>query len=54
MAGSHIYWVEAPSVTSFGGIHRVMKNGTGHNHVIVDGIGTGGIKGIAVDWVARE
>ena len=52
MAGSHIYWVEAPSIASFGGIHRVMANGSGHDHVIVDGIGTGGIKGIAVDWVA--
>lgn len=53
MAGKHIYWVEYSTSNSPDGVYRVKSDGSGLEQVIYsDGLGTGEIKGIAVDWVA--
>ena len=52
MAGGHIYWCDAPSPMSPGGIHRIMADGTGLEHVVKDGIGVRGILGLTIDWIA--
>lgn len=48
---SHIYWVEYnPSERN--GIYRIKPDGTEKMHIIHDGIGSNGIRGIAIDWIA--
>ena len=34
--------------------YRVRLNGTEKQHVIKDGIGKSGLRGIAIDWIARN
>ncbi|XP_045536115.1 low-density lipoprotein receptor-related protein 2 [Papilio machaon] len=46
-----IYWVEF-NRGQWNGIFRIRPNGTELEHVIKDGIGSNGIRGLAVDWVA--
>jgi low density lipoprotein-related protein 2 len=48
-----IYWVEFNRGT-WNGIFRIRPNGTELQHVIKSGIGSNGIRGLAVDWVARN
>ncbi|XP_013773508.1 low-density lipoprotein receptor-related protein 2-like isoform X2 [Limulus polyphemus] len=50
---NHIYWVEF-NQGSRNGIYRVTPDGTDLTHVISDGIGSNGIRGIAVDWLAEN
>ena len=35
------------------GIYRIRPDGTQLTHVIKDGIGKSGLRGIAVDWVSQ-
>ena len=45
---SHVfYWY--PMVT---GIQRIKPDGSGYQEIVGTGVGTGGIQGIAVDWIA--
>lgn len=46
-----IYWVEFNRGT-WNGIFRLRPNGSELQHVIKDGIGSNGIRGITIDWVA--
>ncbi|GBP08672.1 Low-density lipoprotein receptor-related protein 2 [Eumeta japonica] len=46
-----IYWVEF-NRGQWNGIFRIRPNGTELQHVIKDGIGSNGIRGLAIDWVA--
>ncbi|XP_041779439.1 low-density lipoprotein receptor-related protein 2 [Anopheles merus] len=48
---SWIYWVEY-NRGHWNGIFRVRPNGTELQHIVKDGIGSNGIRGIAIDWVA--
>ena len=48
-----IYWVEFNRGT-WNGIFRIRPNGTELQHVIKSGIGSNGIRGLAIDWVARN
>ncbi|CAK1544808.1 unnamed protein product [Leptosia nina] len=48
---NYIYWVEFNRGT-WNGIFRIRPNGTELQHVVKDGIGSNGIRGLAVDWVA--
>lgn len=48
---SHIYWVEY-NPTDRNGIYRIKPDGTEKLHIIADGIGSNGIRGIAIDWIA--
>lgn len=48
---SWIYWAEY-NRGHWNGIFRVRPNGSDLEHVIKDGIGSNGIRGLAVDWVA--
>lgn len=48
---SHIYWVEY-NPTERNGIYRIKPDGTEKTHIITDGIGSNGIRGIAIDWIA--
>jgi low density lipoprotein-related protein 2 len=48
---SHIYWVEY-NPGERNGIYRIKPDGTEKQHIISDGIGSNGIRGIAIDWIA--
>lgn len=48
---SWIYWAEY-NRGHWNGIFRIRPNGTELQHIIKDGIGSNGIRGLAVDWVA--
>ncbi|XP_052741747.1 low-density lipoprotein receptor-related protein 2 [Bicyclus anynana] len=50
-ADSYIYWVEF-NRGQWNGIFRVRPNGSDLQHVVKDGIGSNGVRGLAVDWVA--
>ena len=50
---SWIYWVDF-EVDGHNGIYRIRPDGSEQQHVIKDGIGKSGIRGIAVDWVAKN
>ncbi|XP_015909717.1 low-density lipoprotein receptor-related protein 2 isoform X1 [Parasteatoda tepidariorum] len=52
-AESHVYWVEFNQGEK-NGIYRIKPDGTDMNHVISDGIGSNGIRGLAVDWIAEN
>lgn len=51
VAMNHIYWIEF-NQGERNGIYRIKPDGTDLKHVIADGIGSNGIRGVAVDWVA--
>lgn len=46
-----IYWAEY-NRGQWNGIFRIRPNGTEMQHVIKDGIGSNGIRGLTIDWVA--
>ena len=48
---NYIYWVEY-NKGPWNGIYRSRPNGTELEHVVKDNIGSNGIRGLAVDWVA--
>ncbi|CAH0730104.1 unnamed protein product, partial [Brenthis ino] len=50
-AENYIYWVEF-NRGQYNGIFRIRPNGSELQHVIKDGIGSNGIRGLAIDWVA--
>ncbi|XP_059057986.1 low-density lipoprotein receptor-related protein 2 [Achroia grisella] len=50
-ADNYMYWVEF-NRGQWNGIFRIRPNGTELQHIIRDGIGSNGIRGLAVDWVA--
>lgn len=50
-AGSWIYWVEF-NRGIWNGIFRIRPNGTELQHIIKDGIGSNGIRGLAIDWIS--
>ncbi|XP_022692321.1 low-density lipoprotein receptor-related protein 2-like isoform X2 [Varroa jacobsoni] len=47
-----IYWIEFNQGPR-NGIFAIRQNGTDQQHIIKDGIGSNGIRGLAVDWVNR-
>ncbi|KAJ8924543.1 hypothetical protein NQ315_000691, partial [Exocentrus adspersus] len=50
-AENWIYWVEFNRGV-WNGIFRIRPNGTELQHIIKDGIGSNGIRGLTIDWVA--
>ena len=48
-----IYWVDFEE-GKHNGIYRVQPDGTDRQHIIKDGIGKSGVRGIAIDWVAKN
>lgn len=50
-AENWIYWVEF-NRGIWNGIFRVRANGTELQHIIKDGIGSNGIRGLTIDWIA--
>ncbi|XP_022241765.1 low-density lipoprotein receptor-related protein 2-like [Limulus polyphemus] len=53
VAQNHIYWVEF-NQGSRNGIFRAKPDGTDFTHVISDGIGSNGIRGLAIDWIGEN
>lgn len=51
VAKSYIYWIEY-NIGEVNGIYRIKPDGTDKKHIISDGIGSNGIRGIAIDWIA--
>ncbi|ERL86348.1 hypothetical protein D910_03756 [Dendroctonus ponderosae] len=50
-AENWIYWVEFNRGT-WNGIFRIRPDGTELQHIIKEGIGSNGIRGLAIDWIA--
>lgn len=50
---NYIYWIEF-NQGGFNGIYRSRPNGSDLEGVVVDGIGSNGIRGIAIDWIANN
>ena len=50
-AQNWIYWVEFNRGT-WNGIFRIRPNGTELQHIIKSGIGSNGIRGLSIDWIA--
>ncbi|XP_024940882.1 low-density lipoprotein receptor-related protein 2 isoform X2 [Cephus cinctus] len=50
-AENWIYWVEF-NRGMWNGIYRVRPNGTEIQQIIKDGIGSNGIRGLTIDWIA--
>ena len=53
MRNNSIYWC-GRNTSSGGGIYRTHPDGSGLTNIVSTGVGRRGIRGIAVDWVARE
>jgi low density lipoprotein-related protein 2 len=51
--GNSIYWIEYAK-PNFNGIYRVHTNGSGLMPVVTTGIGSNGVRGLAVDWIANQ
>ncbi|KAK8402469.1 hypothetical protein O3P69_000706 [Scylla paramamosain] len=49
----YIYWVEF-NQGGFNGIYRSRPNSSDQEGVVVTGIGSNGIRGIAIDWIANN
>ena len=50
-----IYWVDfGTGSDAHNGIYRVRPDGTDKQHIIKDGIGKNGLRGIAIDWIAKN
>ncbi len=50
-----VYWVDFEAEEGgHNGIYRVRPDGTEMQQIIKDGIGKSGIRGIAIDWVAKN
>ena len=57
VARNQIYWVEynpTQLVGGFNGIYRVKPDGSERKQIISDGIGSNGIRGLAIDWIASN
>lgn len=50
-AENWVYWVEF-NRGDWNGVFRIRPNGTELERVVKDGIGSNGVRGLAVDWVA--
>ncbi|XP_056632979.1 low-density lipoprotein receptor-related protein 2 isoform X2 [Diorhabda sublineata] len=50
-ADAWIYWIEL-NKGYWNGVFRIRPNGTELQHIIKDGIGSSGIRGLAIDWIA--
>lgn len=53
VAKNDIYWVEFNQGDK-NGIYRIKPDGSDHTHVISEGIGSNGIRGLAIDWIAGK
>ena len=48
-----VYWIDFSRPT-WNGMYRIRPNGTEMTHVISTGIGSNGLRGLAIDWVADQ
>ncbi|KAL4708620.1 hypothetical protein ACJJTC_001059, partial [Scirpophaga incertulas] len=51
VARQRVYWAEF-SRGRWNGVFRAHPNGTQLEHVVRDGLGSNGVRGLAVDWIA--
>lgn len=54
VAKGHIYWIEFNQGSTSNGIFRMKPDGSERKHIISDGIGVSGIRGLCVDWIAQN
>lgn len=54
VAKGHIYWIEFNQGSTSNGIFRMKPDGSEKKQIISDGIGTSGIRGLCVDWIAQN
>ena len=53
-AKNFIYWIEFNHGLNMNGIYRSRPNGSNFEAVIKSGIGSNGIRGLAIDWIANN
>jgi len=51
---NHIYWIEFNQGSPSNGIFRMRPDGSDKKHIISDGIGGSGIRGLCIDWIAQN
>lgn len=49
-----IYWIEFNQGSPSNGIFRMKPDGSEKKHIISDGIGASGIRGLCIDWIAQN
>lgn len=54
VAKGHIYWIEFNLGSQMNGIFRMKPDGSEKKHIISDGIGATGIRGLCIDWIAQN
>lgn len=54
VAKGHIYWIEFNQGSTSNGIFRMKPDGSDKKHIIADGIGASGIRGLCIDWIAQN
>lgn len=47
-----VYWSTNGTSSIYKGVYRAKTDGAGNTQIIGSGIGTRGIQGLAVDWIA--
>ncbi|CAB1312135.1 unnamed protein product, partial [Coregonus sp. 'balchen'] len=52
VASRYIYWIDNSTSSSYRGIFRAQTDGGSFTPVVNQGIGRGGIQGMAVDWIS--
>ena len=52
VASRYIYWIDNSPSGSYRGIFRAQTDGGSFTPVVNQGIGRGGIQGMAVDWIS--
>uniref|UniRef100_A0A2C9KAN0 EGF-like domain-containing protein n=1 Tax=Biomphalaria glabrata TaxID=6526 RepID=A0A2C9KAN0_BIOGL len=56
MGANYIYWVDSRASSTGGkqegGIHRIKPDGSNFQDILTSGMGSNGIQGLSVDWIA--
>jgi len=50
----YIYWIEFNAGSSSNGVFRMKPDGSEKKHIISDGIGSSGARGLCIDWIGQN
>ncbi|XP_076154846.1 low-density lipoprotein receptor-related protein 2 [Alosa pseudoharengus] len=52
IASGFVYWIDNSTSSTYRGINRAKTDGSQYSRIVSSGVGTGGIQGLAIDWIA--